>query len=204
MTIAVINDDGRVKQWLQLQPDSKHDWCFVNETADLAVLKADFALVMQAPVNWIQQLEIPALVNETERTFQLLQCQHKQIARFCGWPTFFERRKWEVAVANTDQWLQNLAVAFDREFIIVADTPGLVAPRILAMIINEACHGLADGICSPQDMDTAMQLGTNYPMGPIAWMEVVGKSNIASLLTQLAIYNSRYTPHYLLQANQSA
>jgi 3-hydroxybutyryl-CoA dehydrogenase len=86
----------------------------------------------------------------------------------------------------------------NKQLVAVADAPGLVAPRILAMIINEACYGLADGICSASDMDTAMKLGTNYPKGPVAWMEEIGKEKIAELLFAMSKTDSRYAPHPML------
>ena len=189
-----------MQAWLQERGEGGHHWIFADAHTEASALEADMALVMEAPLPWIQALRIPALVNETILTFGQMGCAGKPLARFCGWSTFWERSKWEVALASPDApWLQEMAGALGRSLVPVADTPGLVAPRILAMLFNEACFGLADGICSPTDMDTAMQLGTNYPRGPVAWMEAVGRDKVGALLQALAASDSRYMPHPTLQ-----
>ncbi|HSR38024.1 MAG TPA: 3-hydroxyacyl-CoA dehydrogenase family protein, partial [Phnomibacter sp.] len=131
-------------------------------------------------------------------TFGQMNVAHKLFARFCGWPGFMLREKWEVAVCQQGPWLESFSQLLNKQLVPVADAPGLVAPRILAMIFNEACYGLADGICSASDMDTAMKLGTNYPKGPVAWMEEIGKEKIAKLLSAMAKTDNRYAPHPLL------
>jgi len=69
--------------------------------------------------------------------------------------------------------------------IEVPENPGLVLARILAMLVNEAASALMEGVASPQDIDTAMQLGTNYPRGPLVWADFVGLDVILSILNHL-------------------
>jgi hypothetical protein len=196
MKIAVLNDDGDFRQMVNaLPPREDVNWQF---TSDSHVPEADFAIVMQPTAAIIQQLQVPALINETTLTFSQMKVAHKPFARFCGWPGFAQREKWEVAVCQHGPWLEAFGQLLNKELVAVADAPGLVAPRILAMIINEACYGLADGICSASDMDTAMKLGTNYPKGPVAWMEEIGKEKIAELLFAMAKTDNRYSPHPML------
>lgn len=57
--------------------------------------------------------------------------------------------------------------------------------RILAAILNEAALALDEGVASREDIDTAMQLGTNYPKGPLAWAEEIGLRTVRGLLTEL-------------------
>lgn len=196
MKIAVLNDDGDFRQMVNaLPPREDVNWQF---TSDSHVPEADFAIVMQPTAAIIQQLQVPALINETTLTFSQMKVAHKPFARFCGWPGFAQRAKWEVAVCQPGPWVEVFGQLLNKELVAVADAPGLVAPRILAMIINEACYGLADGICSASDMDTAMKLGTNYPKGPVAWMEEIGKEKIAELLFAMAKTDNRYSPHPML------
>jgi 3-hydroxyacyl-CoA dehydrogenase len=56
----------------------------------------------------------------------------------------------------------------------IADYPGLLVWRTVAMIANEALDALQKGVASEKDIDTAMRLGVNYPSGPIAWGERLG------------------------------
>jgi 3-hydroxybutyryl-CoA dehydrogenase len=52
----------------------------------------------------------------------------------------------------------------------MADAPGLVVARTVAMLINEAADAVLQGVCSPQAADAAMKLGVNYPAGPFEWL----------------------------------
>jgi 3-hydroxybutyryl-CoA dehydrogenase len=56
-----------------------------------------------------------------------------------------------------------------KKVLRIADYPGLLVWRTVAMLINEALDALQKGVASPQDIDTAMRLGVNYPHGPLAW-----------------------------------
>ncbi len=76
----------------------------------------------------------------------------------------------------------------------VRDTPGLVVARTVAMLVNEAVDLVARREASATDVDTAMTLGTGYPLGPLAWGERIGPSCIADVLKHLhrAIPTGRY------------
>lgn len=69
--------------------------------------------------------------------------------------------------------------------IEVPEVPGLILGRILAMLVNEATSALMEGVATPEDIDTAMKLGTNYPHGPLAWADYVGLDVILAILHNL-------------------
>ncbi len=81
------------------------------------------------------------------------------------------------------------------------DTPGGVGFRILAMLINEAVSAVAENLATPEDIDRAMKLGTNYPLGPLEWSELIGLRvvlmGLSGLHTELG--EERYRPHPLLK-----
>ena len=52
---------------------------------------------------------------------------------------------------------------------VIDDAPGLVVTRTVAMLVNGAVDARHKGVASAADIDTAMRLGTNYPLGPLAW-----------------------------------
>jgi len=83
----------------------------------------------------------------------------------------------------------------------VADYPGLLIWRTLAMIVNEALDALQKGVASEQDIDTAMRLGVNYPRGPLAWGEQLGWQRLLCLLENLQRHygEERYRPCSLLR-----
>jgi 3-hydroxybutyryl-CoA dehydrogenase len=86
----------------------------------------------------------------------------------------------------------------------VPDEPGLISPRVISMIVNEAWFALQEGVSSREEIDIAMQLGTNYPLGPFAWGEKIGLKKIVSLLTKLTQHNTRYEVAGLLLQEVSA
>lgn len=67
----------------------------------------------------------------------------------------------------------------------VADTPGLVVARTLAMLVNEAADAVLHGVCTPQGADAAMKLGVNYPAGPFEWLARLGVARVVGLIEAL-------------------
>ncbi|HUI08675.1 MAG TPA: 3-hydroxyacyl-CoA dehydrogenase family protein [Bacteroidota bacterium] len=75
--------------------------------------------------------------------------------------------------------------AIGKEVAIVGDTPGMVLPRILCMLVNEAHFALGERIAPGDDIDTAMKLGTNYPRGPLEWGAAIGYGHVRAVLEGL-------------------
>jgi 3-hydroxybutyryl-CoA dehydrogenase len=67
----------------------------------------------------------------------------------------------------------------------VADAPGLVVARTVAMLINEASDAVHQGVCTADGADAAMKLGVNYPVGPFEWLGKMGAPTVAQLLDAL-------------------
>jgi len=68
---------------------------------------------------------------------------------------------------------------------VVDDTPGLIVARTVAMLANLAADALAGRVASEQDIDTAMRLGVNYPLGPLAWARRWGIGTVLRILDSL-------------------
>ena len=83
----------------------------------------------------------------------------------------------------------------------VEDEVGLVYPRILAMIINEAAFALMEQTATADAIDEAMKKGTNYPFGPFEWAEKIGLDDVYAVLTGLhrEIGEERYRPAPLIK-----
>jgi 3-hydroxybutyryl-CoA dehydrogenase len=60
-----------------------------------------------------------------------------------------------------------------------------IAARVLATIVNEAASAVADGVATPEAIDTAMRLGTNYPSGPLEWGERIGLDHVIHTMDAL-------------------
>ena len=83
----------------------------------------------------------------------------------------------------------------------LADVPGLVVMRTVAMLANEAADAVYQGVCSARAADDAMRLGVNYPLEPLAWADQLGLSTIQLVLSNLgALYGEdRYRISPLIQ-----
>jgi 3-hydroxybutyryl-CoA dehydrogenase len=67
----------------------------------------------------------------------------------------------------------------------VADAPGLIVARTLAMLINEAADAVQQAVCSAEAADAAMKLGVNYPAGPFEWLAAWGSDTVIGVLDAL-------------------
>ncbi|MGH2606074.1 MAG: 3-hydroxyacyl-CoA dehydrogenase family protein, partial [Anaerolineales bacterium] len=72
-----------------------------------------------------------------------------------------------------------------REPAWIGESPGLVLPRIVSMLANEAAFAAGEGVAAPETIDLAMRLGTNYPHGPLEWGEAIGWRRILGVLEHL-------------------
>ena len=113
--------------------------------------------------------------------------------RLNGWPGCLESTRWELAGMISAQ-IEQLILRLGRTYTLVPDLPGMIAPRVISMIINEAYFAFEAGISSKSDIDTAMKLGTNYPFGPFEWAEKIGTNEILKLLRYFSATDPRYTP----------
>jgi 3-hydroxybutyryl-CoA dehydrogenase len=88
-----------------------------------------------------------------------------------------------------------------QEPIVVADGPGLVRARTVCCLVNEAASVLMEGVATAADIDKAMQLGTNYPHGPLAWADHIGLDAVLGVMTGLFAEwgDDRYRPSPLLR-----
>ncbi len=102
-------------------------------------------------------------------------------------PTFIDRERWELSLyysfmaEDVQKIMSQLKINYD----IVADRVGMVTPRILFMIINEACYTLQEGTASIEDIDQGMKLGTSYPFGPFEWCDRIGITDVFETLVSI-------------------
>jgi len=83
----------------------------------------------------------------------------------------------EAALLQTVSFFQSLG----KETEVVEDEVGLVFPRILSLIINEAAFTLMEKAATREDIDTAMKKGTNYPYGPLEWADRIGLDEVYAI-----------------------
>jgi len=86
-----------------------------------------------------------------------------------------------------------------KEVVVIKESPGFITSRINAMIGNEAFHMLQEGIASAADIDKALKLGLNHPMGPFELVDLVGLDTRLSILEYLhKTLGEKYRPAPLL------
>jgi 3-hydroxybutyryl-CoA dehydrogenase len=86
-----------------------------------------------------------------------------------------------------------------KEVVVIKESPGFITSRINAMIGNEAFYMLQEGIASPEDIDKALKLGLNHPMGPFELVDLVGLDTRLHILEYLhKMLGEKYRPAPLL------
>lgn len=107
-------------------------------------------------------------------------------------------------IATSDETFDSV-FAFSKEIgkepIKVEEAPGFVVNRILIPMINEAVSILADGVASAEDIDNAMMLGANHPIGPLALADLIGNDVNLAIMDVLfdEFKDSKYRAHPLLR-----
>lgn len=102
---------------------------------------------------------------------------------------------------ETDRFLAEVAVALGRIPVRVAAGPGFVVNRVLMPLLNEAVRTLEDGIAPAEDIDEAVRLGLNHPMGPLALADLIGLDVVVSIMEDLhaRLSDEAYAPRPLLR-----
>lgn len=111
-------------------------------------------------------------------------------------PTFIHRSKVECSLLNQEgkKTVEIIGQKLGWEILVVQDRVGMVTPRVVFMIINEACYTLQEGTAKIQDIDLGMKLGTNYPYGPFEWADKIGIKDVYETLS--AIYEDTGDERY--------
>ena len=103
--------------------------------------------------------------------------------------------------AETVAKVKAIATEIGKTPVEVKDAAGFVVNRILIPMINEAVGVYADGTASVEDIDTAMKLGANHPMGPLALGDLIGLDIVLDIMEvlQAETGDDKYRPHPLLR-----
>lgn len=115
---------------------------------------------------------------------------------FNGLPTFVNREVLEVCRLDAAHEAELAAICdkLNTRYLVVDDRVGMVTPRIICMIINEAYYTVQEGTAVRDDIDKAMKLGTNYPYGPFEWCHRIGIKHVYELLE--AVYEDTHDERY--------
>ena len=102
---------------------------------------------------------------------------------------------------ETRETILALCEAIGKTPVDVAEAPGFVVNRILIPMVNEGIGILADGVADVEGIDTAMKLGANHPMGPLALGDLIGLDVCLAIMETLytEFGDTKYRPHPLLR-----
>lgn len=106
---------------------------------------------------------------------------------------------------NTSDDTYNTIFALAQEIgktpVTVAEAPGFVCNRLLIPMINEAVELVQNGVASPEDIDTAMKLGCNHPMGPLTLADFIGLDTCLAIMDTIyeETHDSKYRASLLLR-----
>ena len=102
---------------------------------------------------------------------------------------------------ETVEKIKAISIEIGKTPVQVKEAAGFVVNRILVPMINEAVGIYADGTASAEDIDTAMKLGANHPMGPLALGDLIGLDVVLAVMEvlQSETGDSKYRPHPLLR-----
>lgn len=110
-----------------------------------------------------------------------------------------------IAGANTPteliEWTKNLCVEIGKMPVVVNEAPGFVVNKILIPYCNEGVCVLQEGVASAEDIDIAMQLGCNHPMGPLHLGDLIGWDVVLNIMDVLynETHDSKYRANVLIR-----
>ena len=110
-----------------------------------------------------------------------------------------------IATERTPQDMVDYVMSVARDIgktpVEVREAPGFVVNRVLIPMINEAISIYAEGVSSVEDIDTAMKLGANHPMGPLALGDLIGLDVVLAILNVMLkeTGDNRYLPQPMLK-----
>lgn len=208
--MVVLADDGQKEELLSCGIRTETNLVSIDAPGELSEYRdadAIIDLTFDATVDRIDLLKnfsrALVIINSVTHTLQQM---NVPFVRINAWPGFLQRVTVEASATNEEikQDVENIFACFNKKTCWVDDHAGFVTARVVAMIINEAWFALEEKVSTKKEIDVAMKLGTNYPLGPFEWCDKIGPKNIYGLLNQLAQINQRYEPASLLKKEASA
>ncbi|MBS1730052.1 MAG: hypothetical protein JSS67_04660 [Bacteroidetes bacterium] len=199
MFIAVRASEDQKKEFLQkgIAPELEVIFFAIGEPIHVSK-EPDAVFDFTESNNYMEEFpsHIPVFKNAVISTLEHFP---KNFIRMNAWPGFICRDIMEVAFHDEmKEKVASIMNALSWKYLQVPDIPGLIAARIICMIINEAWYALDDQVSTKTEIDTAMKLGTNYPFGPFEWGDKIGLHQVVTLLNKLSENDPRYLPSSLL------
>jgi len=198
MTAAILGDGILKEEFLSHTFPGNVEMLWADSLRSLTIIEADlyFDLQFDAEAERVARLQKllprPVVVNSVTHTISEIGVP---FIRINAWPTMLRRNMAEMVFPGgvVPEVVSRFFATANWNIQHGPDVPGMVTPRIVAMIVNEAFFALGEDISTRSEIDTAMKLGTNYPFGPFTWASLIGIQRVVALLKALARTDARYT-----------
>jgi 3-hydroxybutyryl-CoA dehydrogenase len=198
MIVAILADDVIRTEITGKGYSDNVEVIWADSIQSLRIIEADayFDLLFESDSERIARLNFllpkPLFVNAVIQTGRDLP---EGFIRINAWPTMIKRKIIELSAIDSGNG-NKVKKVFDElgwTFHDVPDVTGMITPRIVSMIINEAWFSLSENISTREEIDIAMKLGTNYPYGPFEWGDKIGLDRVRELLKELQKTDTRYS-----------
>jgi len=218
-SLAIIGRNGLAKELFDLSRESGLEATLHGEADGSAAMASmaieTFAAAEEEKKGILERLD----ANLPHSSVILTSCLGAAASRIASWTlrpqrvvgfaTFYplrERKVIELSAGLRTQEaslkeVENFFRTLGKETVRTKDGAGLIFPRILSLVINEAVRSLDEGVAQAEEIDVAMKLGTNYPLGPLRWADRAGLEEILAVLEglQRETGEDRYRPAPLLK-----
>jgi 3-hydroxybutyryl-CoA dehydrogenase len=199
---------GHEYTFISTEHQRKDEWLDIQQSVAEAAASAGAAFCFSrvgthsSPYMVVSGFQLPIFIEIQTESLMYIHCvdpidgKEKTCFGFCGLPTLLNRPLLEVSIYHEAdrEKLAETCAALGTDYRVVEDRVGLVTPRVICQIINEACFTLQEGTASMQDIDLGMKLGTNYPHGPFAWANAIGVERVYAVLE--AMWNDTHDERY--------
>jgi 3-hydroxybutyryl-CoA dehydrogenase len=179
----------------------------VDFIIEAAPEKIDLKLALLADVDRLAPESAIVATNTSALSITEMAGSMKRPSRVAGMHFFNPVHKMKLveivrALESTPETLQaieDVSKRMGKETVLVRESPGFITTRVNASIGNEAFYMLMEGVASPRDIDKALKLGLNHPMGPFELVDLVGLDTRLSILEYLhRSMGEKYRPCPLL------
>ena len=179
----------------------------VDFVIEAAPEKIDLKLALLADVDRLGPESAVVATNTSALSITEMAGSMKRPARVAGMHFFNPVHKMKLieivqaleSAPETLQAVEEVSKRMGKETVLVRESPGFITTRVNASIGNEAFYMLMEGVATPRDIDKALKLGLNHPMGPFELVDLVGLDTRLSILEYLhRSMGEKYRPCPLL------
>jgi len=166
--------------------------------------RAEDAATIVAAYDAALPSDVPLLMQGADMTLSEIASWAQHPQRVFAFDGLFLANGAAVEVAGPEALRLQVAALFaslGREAVWVGESPGLVLPRIVCQLVNEASFAVLEGVADAETIDLAMKLGVNYPRGLLEWGAAIGHARVLAVLDHLyaEYHEERYRASVLLR-----